>query len=100
MAAMGLRVGAGLVLRRAGAVCLGSARELEPPALVPNEPSCYHFRVFDRRGFAIISVTVAAVTTVVVPTFKRRRVVDVALDAAMGRSLPIRALSAHCFVRS
>jgi len=26
-----------------------SAGQLEPPALVQNEPSCYHFRVLDPR---------------------------------------------------
>jgi hypothetical protein len=34
------------------------ARQPEPPALVLNEPSCYHFRVRDPR----VSATLAAVT--------------------------------------
>ena len=37
-------------------------RESEPPALVQNEPSCYHFRVLDPRVFAILSVTSDAAT--------------------------------------
>ena len=38
------------------------ARQLEPPALVLNEPSCYHLRALDPRIFAILSATMAAVT--------------------------------------
>jgi hypothetical protein len=38
------------------------AREPKPPALVLNEPSCYHFRVLDPCVFAIRSATLAAVT--------------------------------------
>jgi hypothetical protein len=37
-------------------------REPEPSALVLNEPRCYHFRVLDPRGFAILPATLAAVT--------------------------------------
>ena len=40
----------------------GSASQPEPSALVLKKPSCYCFRVLDPRVFAIISVTVAAVT--------------------------------------
>ena len=41
---------------------LDSARQPEPSTLVLNDPSCYHFRAFDPRVFAILSVSVAAVT--------------------------------------
>jgi len=37
-------------------------RQLAPPTLVLNEPSCYHFRVRDPRVFAILSATVKVVT--------------------------------------
>jgi hypothetical protein len=43
-------------------ILLGLAREAQPPALVLNEPGCYHFRVLDPRVFAILSATLAAVT--------------------------------------
>jgi hypothetical protein len=33
------------------------AREPEPPALVQNEPSCYHVRVLDPRVSATLSAT-------------------------------------------
>jgi hypothetical protein len=39
-----------------------SDRQPEPPALVQNEPSCYHFRALDSRVFATLSATMAAVT--------------------------------------
>jgi hypothetical protein len=34
----------------------------EPPALVLNEASCYHFRVLDPRGFATLSATMNVAT--------------------------------------
>ena len=37
-------------------------RQPQPPALIQNEPSCYHFRAFDPRVFAIHCATRAAVT--------------------------------------
>jgi hypothetical protein len=37
-------------------------RQPEPPALVLNEPSCYHFRVLDPRVFAIVSATLNVAT--------------------------------------
>ena len=39
-----------------------SDRQPKPPALVLNEPNCYHFRVLDPRVFSILSATRAAVT--------------------------------------
>jgi hypothetical protein len=38
------------------------ARQPEPPALVLDQPNCYHFRVLDPRGFAILAATRAAIT--------------------------------------
>ena len=39
-----------------------SARQSKPSAIVLNEPSCYHFRVLDPRGFATLSATRDAAT--------------------------------------
>jgi hypothetical protein len=41
---------------------LDSAGQPEPPALVLNEPSCYHFRVLDPAFFRDLSATSDAVT--------------------------------------
>jgi hypothetical protein len=38
------------------------ASQPEPPALVLDQPSCYHFRVLDPRASASSSATMAAVT--------------------------------------
>jgi hypothetical protein len=37
-------------------------RQPEPPALVLNEPSCYHFRMLDPYVFASLSATSDAAT--------------------------------------
>ncbi len=37
-------------------------RQPEPPALVLNEPGCYHFRVLDPRESAILSATMNVIT--------------------------------------
>jgi hypothetical protein len=37
-------------------------RQPEPPALVLNEPSCYHFRVLDPGGSATLSATLNVAT--------------------------------------
>jgi hypothetical protein len=49
-------------------VCNGVAlsRQTEPPAVVLNEPSCYHFRVLDPRVSAIFSATMATATVITV----------------------------------
>ena len=44
-----------------GDLCSLLTRQPEPPALVLNEPSCYHFRVLDPRVSPILSATIAAV---------------------------------------
>ena len=46
----------------AGDLLLLLTRQPEPPALVLNEPSCYHFRVLDPRVFAILSAIMNVVT--------------------------------------